>query len=378
MKIPFYHRFHGNNETTYITECLKSSLATGGNFSRQALGALKQSLLQENLLLVPSCSSGLELSLALLPLQPQDEVILPAFNFPSAANAILQKGAKPVFCDIDPQTQNITATEIEKHLTEKTRAVITVDYAGIACDYDTIRQLTADKQLFLVQDAAQSLGSFYKDKPLGVQGDFSSISFHHTKNIVCGEGGLFFCKNNDFFEAAKIYQMHGTNRQAFLDGLCDRYTWRQAGTSFPLNELSCAFLLSQLEATDTITNYRKSRLMTYLTLLKPFEAMGLAVQMQIPEYCTPNGHLYYLRFANHALMEEARLFLQKNGIDARTHYVPLHASPMGKQLGYEPKDCPESITAYETLLRLPIHTGLTQAEQEMICELLLDWGKTKC
>lgn len=169
--------------------------------------------------------------------------------------------------------------------------------------------------------------------------------------------------------------MHGTNRQDFLDGLCDRYTWRKPGTSFPLSEPSCALLLSQLEEISYITAYRKERLYTYLSLLKPLEEKGLASQMVIPEYCTPNGHLYYLRFSSPALMKKARSFLSSKGIDARTHYVPLHASPMGKQLGYQPEDLPESLHTYETLLRLPLHTALTKKKQEEICELLLGWGK---
>lgn len=377
MRIPFYSPFHGKNETAYITACLKSSLATGGNFSRQALGALKQLFCRENLLLVPTCSSALELSIALLPLESGDEVLLPSFNFPSAANAVLQKGLTPVFCDIDPATQNITLNEIKNQMTNRTKAVITVDYAGIACDYDTLYPFTKDNGLFLIEDSAQSLGSFYKNEPLGIQGDLSGISFHSTKNIICGEGGLFFCQDSELFEKACIYQMHGTNRQAFLNGLCDRYTWRQEGTSFPLNELSCALLLSQLEELEAISDYRRERLFSYISLLKPLEEKGLAKQMKIPDYCTPNGHLYYLRFSTPALMEEIRLLLARKGIDARTHYVPLHASPMGQKLGYYPEELPQSMRTYETLLRLPLHTALTPMEQEEICDILLNWGKKR-
>lgn len=377
MRIPFYSPFHGKNEAAYITDCLKSSLATGGDFSHQALGALKRLLCRDNLLLVPTCSSALELAIALLPLEAGDEVLLPSFNFPSAANAVLQRGLKPVFCDIDETTQNITLEEIKNRMTDRTRAVITVDYAGIACDYDTLYPFLKGSRLFLIEDAAQSLGSFYKKVPLGIQGDLSGISFHYTKNIICGEGGLFFCRDSELFEKACIYQMHGTNRQAFLNGLCDRYTWRQEGTSFPLNELSCALLLSQLEEAEAITSYRRERLFSYLSLLKPLEEKGLARQMKIPDYCTPNGHLYYLKFAAPALMDEVRLLLAKKGIDARTHYVPLHASPMGQSLGYQPEDLPESMRTYETLLRLPLHTALTPIEQEEICDILLEWGKKR-
>ncbi len=375
MKIPFYYPFHGAKENEYINECLQSSLATGGAFSNRAFLLLKRLLGQENLLFVPTCSSALELSLALLPLKPGDEILLPSFNFPSAANAALQKGLIPIFCDINPRTQNICLSEIEKRITAKTKALITVDYAGIACDYDSIRDFARERSLFLIEDAAQSLGSYYKKEPLGIQGDFSGISFHNSKNIACGEGGLFFCKNKDFYALAQIYQMHGTNRQDFFKGLCDYYTWQLPGSSLPLNELSCALLLSQLEEISTITAYRRERLFAYLNLLKPLEEKGLAAQMQIPDYCTPNGHLYYLRFSSHSLMEKAKNLLYSKGIDARTHYVPLHASPMGRRLGYEPKNLPESLKAYETLLRLPLHTGLTKEEQEKICEILLNWGR---
>lgn len=375
MKIPFYAPFHGAHETAYITDCLGTSLFTGGAYSVRALSFLKDFFKQEHLLLTPTCSSALELSVALLPLTKEDEVILPSFNFPSAANAVLRKGAVPVFCDIDPDTQNITASEIEKHLTKKTRAVISVDYAGIACDYASIRALTKEKGLYLIEDAAQSLGSFYRNEPLGIQGDLSGLSFHSTKNIACGEGGLFFCQEDSLFKKAQIYQMHGTNRQEFLDGHSDRYTWHEPGTSFPLNELTSALLFSQLEELSYITDYRKKRLFTYLDCLKPLEEKGVARQMKIPDYCIPNGHLYYLKFKNHELMEKARLYLASKGIDARTHYVPLHASPMGKSLGYEPSDLKVSLDTYETLLRLPVHTALSETEQMEICETLLDWGK---
>ena len=376
MKISFYGQHHGANETTYIMDCMKTSLSTGGTFSKQTLETLKQYFSQNNLLLTPTCSSSLELAIAMLPLHDKDEVLLPSFNFPSSANAILQAGATPVFCDIDPDTQNITLSEIEKRFTPKTKAIVTVDYAGIACDYNSILSFAKEYNLLVIEDAAQSLGSSYYGAPLGIQGDFSAVSFHHTKNVTCGEGGLFFCKDFDSFEQAKIYQMHGTNRQAFLDGQCDYYTWRQAGTSFPLSELSCALLLSQLEELDTITEYRKQLLLSYLEQLKPLEEKGIAFQMKVPDYCTPNGHIYYLRFANSFLAEKARLFLCSKGIDARTHYVPLHASPMGQKLGYKPEDLPDSMNTYHTLLRLPIHTSLTSADQNRICELLLDWGKT--
>lgn len=375
MRIPFYSPFHGPDETTYIADCLSTSLVTGGAYSVQSIALLKAFFQKEHLLLAPTCSSALELSLALLSLEKGDEVILPSFNFPSAANAVLQSGAVPVFCDVDPETQNITAQEIEKHITPKTKAVVTVDYAGVACDYDAILKLTKDKCLSLIEDAAQSLGSLYKEVPLGVQGDLSAISFHSTKNVACGEGGLFFCQDESLFKKAQIYRMHGTNRQEFLDGHTDRYTWREQGTSFPLNELTCALLLSQLEELSFITESRKKVLNTYLTELKPLEEKGIARQMRIPDFCTPNGHIYYLKFKDHSLMEKARLYLCSKGIDARTHYVPLHASPMGQKLGFQPEDLPESLTTWQTLLRLPVHTALSEAEQSEICETLLDWGK---
>lgn len=377
MRIPFYSPFHGKNEQNYIADCLKASLATDGDFSRRTLEALKQQLSSEYLLLVPTCSAALELSIAMLPLKPRDEVLLPSYNFPSAANAILQRGLKPVFCDVDENTQNITVEEAEKKLTSRTRVLLTVDYAGISCSYDALKAFARRHDLFLVEDAAQGLGSYYKNEPLGTQGDFSAISFHHTKNISCGEGGLFLCRDAELFEKACVYRMHGTNRQAFLNGLCDRYTWRQSGTSLPLNELSCALLLSQLEEIEAITSNRRERLFFYLSCLKPLEEKGLAVQMKIPDTCTPNGHLYYLRFSTPELKEEIRLLLGKNGIDSRTHYVPLHASPMGQRLGYRPEDLPKSMRTYQTLLRLPLHTSLTPVQQEEICDILLKWGKKR-
>lgn len=375
MNIPFYSPYHSSQEAAYVTLCSAGSLASDSAYSSQALILLKDLLKQEQLLFTPTCSCALELCLSLLSLAPGDQVILPSYNFPSAANAVLQNGGVPVFCDIDAGTQNITLEEIVKHTTKKTKAVICVDYGGIACSYNEIRQFTQEKGLYLIEDGAQSLGSLYYNAPLGTQGDLSAFSFHHTKNIICGEGGLFFCRDTALFEQAQIYRMHGTNRQAFLDGLCDRYTWRQPGRSLPLSELSCAFLLSQLEEAAFITQARTEKLFTYLELLKPLEEKGLAHQMQIPDFSTPNGHLYYLKFRSHDLMEQARLYLCSKGVDARTHYIPLHASPMGLRLGFQPQDLPESLRTGETLLRLPLHTALSSSQQEEICGLLLDWGK---
>ena len=373
MNIPFYARYSTASDEARLLSCLRGSLATDGPFTQEALGALSR--LYPNAdgryLLTSSCSLALETAVELCGLAPGDEVLLPSYNFPSAANAVLRAGGVPVFCDIDPDTQNISLKDAAAKITPRTKAIIPVHYAGISCNMSRLLALSKEAGLRVIEDAAQAIGAFYEDLPLGALADFGCVSFHSTKNISCGEGGLLLCKSREDYEKARCYRVHGTNRDAFLNGECDRYTWVCPGSSTTLSELCAALLCAQLPRLRQITEIRRQRLQDYLAFLRPLEERGDARRMAVPDYAFPNGHIFYLRFASGALRRRMQKLLLGQGVDAKTHYVPLHLSPMGARLGYRPEDLPESLACYETLLRLPIHTQLSREQAWQISETIL-------
>lgn len=368
MNIPFYAQHCTGQEESALLSCLNTELATDGLFTKKVLSQLSSvySDRDSRYMLTASCSLALETALEMCGLSGGDEVLLPSYNFPSAANAVLKAGGVPVFCDIDPDTQNISLKDAAGRITSRTRAIIPVHYAGISCDMDSLLKLAREAGLAVIEDAAQAIDAFHKEASLGTMGDFGCVSFHYTKNISCGEGGLLLCRDRSDFEKARCYRVHGTNRDAFFNGECDRYTWVCPGSSTAVSELCAALLSAQLSGLHQITAARKRRLQDYLDFLKPLEQEGYARLMAVPDYASPNGHIFYLRFASQALRERMRTLLMEHGIDAKTHYVPLHISPMGARLGYKQSDFPESLACYDTLLRLPIHTRLTR---QQVCEI---------
>ncbi|MCI8888298.1 MAG: dTDP-4-amino-4,6-dideoxygalactose transaminase [Hungatella sp.] len=370
MKIPFYARYRTDQDQDVLLSCLEGSLATDGPFSQEVLSRLSHIFPESFPVLTSSCSQALEMALTLCGLKPGEEVLLPSYNFPSAANAVLRSGGIPVLCDIDPHTQNISPLDAARRITSKTRVLIPVHYAGISCDMKALFELARESGLKIVEDAAQAIGSSYKGYPLGTLGEFGCVSFHHTKNIGCGEGGLLLCRSENAYRDARCYRVHGTNRDAFIRGECDRYTWVLPGSSTAVSELCAALLSAQLLYIEQITRIRLKRLHDYEAALNPLEKAGYVRLMAIPDYAWPNGHIFYLRFASEALRQHVQELLAANGIDARTHYVPLHLSPMGRKLGYKPEDCPESTACFQTLLRLPIHTELAGRQVSQIAEII--------
>lgn len=373
MNIPFYARHDTALDAEQLLACLCGPLATDGLFTKKALSLLSRLYPGRDgrTTLTASCSLALETALELCGLAPGDEVLLPSYNFPSAANAVLKAGGVPVFCDIDPDTQNISLPDAAAKITSRTKVVIPVHYAGISCSMDRLLELSQEAGLTVIEDAAQAIDAYYRGVSLGALGDFGCVSFHYTKNISCGEGGLLLCKSWEDDKKARCYRVHGTNRDAFLNGECNRYTWVCPGSSTTVSELCAALLSSQLSGLAQITETRRRRLRDYREFLKPLEEQGAARLMAVPDYATPNGHIFYLRFASGTLREYMQKLLAEHGIDAKTHYVPLHLSPMGAQLGYRPNDLPESLACYETLLRLPIHTQLTRDEAWQISEIMI-------
>lgn len=369
MAVSFYSRFIPEEEQALLRGALESGLVTGGEFTRRLQSLFLQSYQVSNLFLMPSCSHALEAACQLLELKPSDEVILPSYNFPSAANAVLLAGGTPVLCDIEPDTQTLSLRDVADKLTRRTKAVIAVHYAGISCDLDVLSALCEQAGVSLIEDAAQAVDSFYKGRALGTIGRFGAYSFHYTKNFSCGEGGALVCKDSDR-HSAEIFQNKGTNRTDYLSGACDRYTWVGKGSSPIMSELGAAVLLGQMRHAQEITTMRLAVVDAYHASLEPLEARRIIRRMCLPDYARPNGHFYYIRFPDAALRDRVMAALLAQGIDCRTHYVPLHMSPMGKKLGYGESACPESRAAWETLLRLPVHTEMKPEDACFISERL--------
>ena len=359
MKIPFYARYRLGEEKEAVVSCLDKGLDTDGEFSKRAMEQLRKEYPDSFGMLTSSCSVALETALILCGLEHGDEVIVPSYNFPSAANGVLRAGGTPVFCDIDPKTQNISVSDMALKINGRTKAVVLVHYAGVACSMEPLLAVAKEAGLKVIEDGAQGIGAFYHGVPLGAMGDFGCVSFHYTKNISCGEGGLLLCRSEEDSKRGRCYRVHGTNRDAFFQGECDRYTWVCPGSSTAMSELCAALLSSQLSCLEEITRIRKERLEDYLAAFWKVEREGYAKRMGIPEYASPNGHIFYLRFANGILRQRIQALLLEKGVDVKTHYVPLHLSPVGRKLGYGAGDCPESEACGETLLRFPIHTKLT-------------------
>lgn len=368
MEVSFYQRHHPKSESAYMESCLSSDLKTDGFFMKRLTDVCASLYPGSNPLFTPSCTLALEMAMDCLDLHNGDEVILPSFNFPSAANAIIRQGGTPVLCDISPDTQNISVLDAENRITARTKAIVAVHYAGVACPMEALMHLSGQAGLCLIEDAAQAMGAYYREIPLGTIAEMGTISFHHTKNLTCGEGGLFLTYRDDYAFRASCYRLHGTDRTAYINGEIDRYTWQMPGSCTALSEPCAAVLASQFEALEEITARRRDILSRYQERLEPLERRGIAMRMKIPDYARTNGHIYYLRYENPRQCEMVREHLTCHGIEAKTHYVPLHISPMGQKLGYHKNDLRQSLACYETLLRLPIHTGLSDSDVDWICE----------
>jgi dTDP-4-amino-4,6-dideoxygalactose transaminase len=298
---------------------------------------------------------------------PGDEVVLPSFTFVSTANAFCLRGAKPIFVDIDPKTMNISVDGINNAITKNTKVIVPVHYAGVPCDMDAIMEIGKKHGAFIVEDAAQALGSFYKGKALGTIGDFGTLSFHETKNVISGEGGALLINNSSFIERAEIIREKGTNRTKFFRGQVDKYTWVDLGSSFLPSELISAFLCAQLEQVDSINGKRIELYNNYLKLLQP---LALKYGFSLPEIDSHNGHMFYL--LAHDLIERDSIikYLKGNDIQSVFHYVPLHSSPMGIKYGYKNGDFPITENISERLLRLPMYYELSLKDQERIAQFI--------
>ncbi|MGN0724472.1 MAG: dTDP-4-amino-4,6-dideoxygalactose transaminase [Treponema sp.] len=370
--IPFNVPPVTGKEINYINEAIKSGKICGdGTFTKKCTEYL-ENYLETKVLLTTSCTSSLEMSALLCNIKPLDEVILPSYTFCSTADAFVQRGAKLVFVDIRKDTLNIDETKIEHAITEKTKAIVCVHYAGVSCEMDEIIKIAKKYNLKVVEDAAQAIFSTYKGRKLGTIGDFGCFSFHETKNLSMGEGGgISINTNHADYEKAEIIREKGTDRSKFIRGQIDKYTWRDYGSSYLPSDLNAAYLYAQLTESNKIQQNRMNIWNKYKSSLKILEENNKITLPVIPEECKHNAHIFY--FITKSLEERTKLisFLKQNEIQAVFHYIPLHSSPAGIKFGrFDGKD--EITTEYsERLIRLPLYYGLKDEDQNKVIENVL-------
>lgn len=373
MKIPFNKIYSSGREPEYIDDCIqRGSLAGNGYYTQKVQEYLQQQFNCPKVLLTTSCTSALEMAGLLIDLKPGDEVILPSFTFVSTANAVLLRGAKPVFAEVEPDTLNIDPADVQRKITELTRAIIPVHYAGIACSMDEIMAIACRYKLIVIEDAAQGVNAGFKGKYLGTIGHIGCYSFHATKNYVCGEGGAILINtgDNDFMERAEWIWEKGTNRSQFLRGQVDKYSWVCPGSSYLPSDILAAYLLAQLEDMKYIQEARKKVYSKYSINLREFEYKGILRLPAIPSGTKPNYHIFYLIFNTGEERDYVQKELKKAGIEAPFHYVPLHTSPMGMKLGYKTGDFPVTEDASRKMLRLPLYPDIKEDEQDYVLDKL--------
>lgn len=359
--IPFNVPPYTGAEEEYIKRAIvKRKICGDGEFTKKCNVWLEKQTGSKKVLLTTSCTHATEMAALLSDIHPGDEVIMPSFTFVSTADAFVLRGAVPVFVDIRPDTMNIDEKLIEEAITEKTKAVIVVHYAGIACEMDTIMDIARRHKLTVIEDAAQGVMSFYKGQALGAIGDFGCYSFHETKNYSMGEGGALLIRDEANVEMAEIIREKGTNRSQFFRGMVDKYTWVEKGSSYLPSELNAAYLYAQLEMAEEINRKRLEMWNLYYTLLSPLQEEGYVELPTVPEECVHNAHMFYIKVKD--LSERTKLlrYLKENGITAVFHYIPLHSAPAGKKYGRFHGEDKYTTAESERLLRLPMYYELTE------------------
>lgn len=375
MQIPFNKPPIVGTELGYMQQAMASGKLSGdGFYNRRCERWLENQFGTAKALLTPSCTAALEMAAILIDIQAGDEVIMPSYTFVSTANAFVLRGAKIVFVDIRPDTMNIDETKIEAAITPKTKAIVPVHYAGIACEMDTIMAIAEKYRLYVIEDAAQAVMSFYKGKALGTIGHFGCYSFHETKNYSAGgEGGALLINDDRFIARAEVIREKGTNRSQFFRRETDKYTWRDLGSSFLMSELQAAYLYAQLEVAQQIKQTRLAVWQHYFEVLRPFAEQGRLELPTCPPECEQNGHLFYLKWRNSDERNDFIERLKQHGILAVFHYVPLHSSPAGRQYGrFVGEDC-FTTSESERLVRLPLFYNLQPQESDKIIRVILEF-----
>ena len=341
-------------------------LAGDGSFTKQCHQWLEESIGTKKALLTHSCTASLEMAALLADIQPGDEVIMPSYTFVSTANAFVLRGGVPVFVDIREDTLNLDERRIEAAITPKTKAIVPVHYAGVACEMDAILEIAQAHKLWVIEDAAQGILSTYKSKPLGALGHLGCLSFHETKNVISGEGGALLVNEEDWVQRAEIIREKGTNRSQFFRGQVDKYTWVEVGSSYLPGEIIAAFLWAQLQEAEEITQQRLEIWNAYHEVFGQLEAQERLRRPIIPEHCQHNGHLYYLLLRD--LKDRTNFIetLKDQGVNCVFHYVPLHSSPAGKKYGRVSGNLSVTERVSERLVRLPMWVGLANSLAELI------------
>ncbi len=361
-------------EKEYVADALVKKQCGDGGYTKRAYSLFKSKLGIDNILLTTSCSTSLDMTAILADIKEGDEVILPSYTFVSTANAFVLRGAKPVFCEIDKDTLNIDADKIEELITPKTKAIYPVHYAGVVCDMDKINDIAKRHNLYVIEDAAQAVGSVYKEKyPAGTIGDMGCFSFHETKNYTMGEGGALIVKDNTLFKKAEIIREKGTDRSHFIRGEVDKYTWKTAGSSYLPSDILSALLCAQLERFDEIMEKRMYVWNRYHNAFESLEKDGKLRRPIIPSYSTHNAHMYYFLVNSEEKRNAMLSFLKENGIGAVFHYIPLHTSDMGERLGYKRGDLPLTEDLASRLIRLPLHANLSDSDIDYIISKVTEY-----
>lgn len=364
-------------EYEYIKQAVDNRKICGdGEFTKRASRWFEARTGTAKCLMTTSCTHATELAALLADIKPGDEVIMPSYTFVSTADAFVLRGATPVFVDIRPDTMNIDEKLIEAAVTERTRAIVPVHYAGVACEMDTIMDIARRHNLLVIEDAAQGVMASYKGRALGTIGDFGCYSFHETKNYSMGEGGALLIRDPAYIERAEIFREKGTDRSKYFRGQVDKYRWQEFGSSYLPSELNVAYLYAQLEMADEINDYRLARWQEYWELLTPLAEKGRIELPVVPEGCVHNAHMFYIKTADEKEREALIDFLKADDILAVYHYVPLHSAPAGIKYGRMSGEDVYTTKESERLLRLPMYYGLRAEEVEFVAEKVKEfYGK---
>lgn len=370
--IPFNIPPRVGTEEKYIAEAIASRKICGdGQFTKRCNAWIEERFGAKKALLTTSGSTALDMAALLCGLKPGDEVILPSFTFSSTANSFVLAGAKLVFVDIRPDTMNIDETKIERAITDKTRVIVPVHYAGVACEMDTIMDIARRHGLMVVEDAAQGVMSTYKGRPLGTIGDFGCFSFHETKNYSMGEGGALLVNNGAYIEKAEILREKGTNRAKFFRGQVDKYTWVDFGDSYLPSEINAAYLWAQLEKADEINEDRLETWNAYDKAFRPLAEEGLIECPAVPEDCIHNAHMYYIKLRTLSERTAFIDYMKANGVLTVFHYVPLHSAPAGLKFGRFDGADEHTTPDSDRLVRLPLYYGLTEGDRKAVIDSAL-------
>jgi len=370
FKIPFNKPCYTGNEDKYVLDAMRSLHISGnGPYTKKCEEWFQNRLKCKRALLTSSCTHALEMAAILVDIKPGDEVIMPSYTFVSTANAFVLRGAKIVFVDIRPDTMNIDENLIENAITERTKAICVVHYAGVGCEMDKIMEIADKYNLYVIEDAAQGMMAEYKGKPLGTIGHLGAFSFHETKNYTsAGEGGLLIVNDDKFIERAEIIREKGTNRSQFFRGMVDKYTWVDIGSSYLMNDVSAAYLWGQLEVAEEINEFRLRVWNRYYNGLLELEKEGFIELPTIPKHCRHNGHIFYIKVEDLRIRTELLSFLKEQGIYAAFHYVPLHSSPAGQRYGRFHGVDKFTTKESERLTRLPLFFKIKDEEIDYVIE----------